>query len=338
MNFNPWNVASIDEFSCFNCPECTFHAKEKMSFQDHATRNHPLSAVLFSKEVITFLNELNQLKHLTNDQKCKELELKQKLPDPVSCVKNDVPNLEKRQQLQKVSEETKKDFSLPTEIVKIISLQKEEKLEKDIKAYLPSDNINENAKPEEVFEQINFSGVPVEVIEVDYNDFVQIDSLNSDVLISSMNCDEFQGFKANNPVLPSATELKVISASTNLKVSDKKINGRLKNCEICDRSFKSQRNLNNHIAAVHELKKPLECKICNKKFARKEKINQHVFTVHEKLKLFQCSVCDHKTSSKGNMKSHINSRHEGLDIEIIYLGDKNYKCFRCDFKTGLKET
>ena len=87
MNFNPWNVSSIDEFSYFNCPECTFHAKEKVSFQDHATRNHPLSAVLFSNEVISFLNELNQLKHLSNDQKCKELELKHRLPDDDSIKK-----------------------------------------------------------------------------------------------------------------------------------------------------------------------------------------------------------------------------------------------------------
>ena len=56
MNLNPWNVLSMDEFSHLNCPECDFHTKDKKIFQDHATRNHPLSAVLFSKEVITFSN------------------------------------------------------------------------------------------------------------------------------------------------------------------------------------------------------------------------------------------------------------------------------------------
>ena len=66
MNSNPWNVASIEEFSHFNCPECDFRTKENKKFQDHATKNHPLSVVLFSKgtKVITFnsRNELNQLK------------------------------------------------------------------------------------------------------------------------------------------------------------------------------------------------------------------------------------------------------------------------------------
>ena len=204
MNSNPWNVASIDDFSFFNCPECDFHAKEKKNFQDHATKNHPLSAVLFSKEVISFLKELNQLKQLGNDQiLCKELELKHRLPDKI--VSNKVLNVKKGQPVQKIFEKTKKDFYLPTETVKIISLEKKEKLKKE--------SCDENAKPEEVFQQINFSDVPVEVIEVDYNDFVQIDSSNSNELISYVNCNEFQGFQANNPVLPGDTEHKFTSAS-----------------------------------------------------------------------------------------------------------------------------
>ena len=77
MNFNPWNVSSIDEFSYFNCPECDFHTKDKNTFQDHATKNHPLSVVLFSKGtmVITFnsRNELNQLKNMSRDTKRKQI-------------------------------------------------------------------------------------------------------------------------------------------------------------------------------------------------------------------------------------------------------------------------
>ena len=87
MNSNPWNVGSIDEFSYLNCPECTFHSKEKTSFENHATRNHPLSAVLFgtATKVITFSskNELNQLKQLSSDQKCKDIVSKYKLPDNI---------------------------------------------------------------------------------------------------------------------------------------------------------------------------------------------------------------------------------------------------------------
>jgi hypothetical protein len=97
MNSNPWNVESIDEFSYFNCPECNFHSKEKTYFQDHATRNHPLSSVFFCKgtKVIKFSNhnELNQLKQLNVDEKCKELVMKHKIPEEIQVTKSTIDNL-----------------------------------------------------------------------------------------------------------------------------------------------------------------------------------------------------------------------------------------------------
>jgi hypothetical protein len=42
---NPWQVRSIQAFSCLKCPECTFITKEENSFQNHAVKSHPLSYV-----------------------------------------------------------------------------------------------------------------------------------------------------------------------------------------------------------------------------------------------------------------------------------------------------
>ena len=39
MDINPWQVASIQEFSFLKCPECTFDSKEEDTFQDHAIEN-----------------------------------------------------------------------------------------------------------------------------------------------------------------------------------------------------------------------------------------------------------------------------------------------------------
>ena len=56
---NPWQVDSIQAFTCLKCPECTFFTKEDLIFQDHAKKNHPLSLTLFieSKENVSQTTE-----------------------------------------------------------------------------------------------------------------------------------------------------------------------------------------------------------------------------------------------------------------------------------------
>ena len=49
MNYNPWQVHSIQDFYCLKCPECTFFSKEEHDFKDHAVENHPMSFSLFGK-------------------------------------------------------------------------------------------------------------------------------------------------------------------------------------------------------------------------------------------------------------------------------------------------
>ena len=99
MNSNPWNVGSIDEFSYLNCPECTFHSKEKTSFENHATRNHPLSSVLFGKatKVIMFssVNEITQLKKnvypsKTITDECQTFKRSKSIPNIEKKTKNQI--------------------------------------------------------------------------------------------------------------------------------------------------------------------------------------------------------------------------------------------------------
>ena len=51
MDNNPWKIDCIEAFLFFNCPECTFIAKERNFFQDHAKNNHPQSYVLFGGKI-----------------------------------------------------------------------------------------------------------------------------------------------------------------------------------------------------------------------------------------------------------------------------------------------
>ena len=246
MNLNPWNVSSIDEFSYLNCPECDFHTKEKKNFQDHATRNHPLSAVLFSKEVISFLNEINQLKVLSNDQKNKEKLLKTNLVtvheeiQPYGCdnckryfsKKSDLMNHIESEHVEK--ESVKEPSECDTELT--VSPFNDQ-----IKCLICVESFpSENRLKEHV------TSVHVEVKQFPCSKcgkcFSRIELLQDHISIVHEGKNVFQ-------------------------------------CSLCDYKTKlkgnmtsrAKINLNRHIAAVHELKKPFECNICNKKFARKKK-------------------------------------------------------------------
>ena len=240
MNSNPWNVGSINEFSYFNCPECTFHTKEDKNFQDHGTRNHPLSSVLFSKgtKVITFSgrNDLNQLKQMASDQKCNELLSKYNLPDKlqVSMSKIDKskrntnvePNNLKGQQLQKASEE---------------------KIEKHTKT--------------------TNKGIYETNLETS-------DSLKT--TLSSRNFAELQA--TGNEIDPLAADDD--SEDSKLVPKLKKIAKKLIQCYICKTKFSIEKELVNHFAEKHAEKKPYKCNICETVFKSKQGFTGHIEHVH----------------------------------------------------------
>ena len=58
MSENPWFVETIQSFLFLNCPECHFKTKEKNFFQDHATKKHPRSSVLFEEN--SYKSELEE--------------------------------------------------------------------------------------------------------------------------------------------------------------------------------------------------------------------------------------------------------------------------------------
>ena len=50
MDDNPWQVDTIEDFSYYKCPECSFEVRKQQVFQEHAIENHPLSYVFFGKK------------------------------------------------------------------------------------------------------------------------------------------------------------------------------------------------------------------------------------------------------------------------------------------------
>ena len=55
-----------------------------------------------------------------------------------------------------------------------------------------------------------------------------------------------------------------------------------------------------------------KCEICNTPFKKKESLKNHIASVHERKKPFKCSICDVSFTSKQNMSKHISSVHQGM--------------------------
>ena len=57
MDTNPWQVDSIEAFSCLKCPECFFYSRDENYFRNHAMANHPCSVVFFGSPSEKFHNQ-----------------------------------------------------------------------------------------------------------------------------------------------------------------------------------------------------------------------------------------------------------------------------------------
>lgn len=75
-------------------------------------------------------------------------------------------------------------------------------------------------------------------------------------------------------------------------------------CEICPKTFKSWRNLADHLRRVHSKEKKHECSYCNKKFVDNYMLKVHIRT-HTGLRPYQCKLCDKAFIRSDSLKEHM---------------------------------
>lgn len=76
-------------------------------------------------------------------------------------------------------------------------------------------------------------------------------------------------------------------------------------CSKCDKVFKRNYDLNQHISAVHEKNRPFACPLCGQAFAHMGTLSKHHRTVHLGERPFTCKGCHLKFSERGNLNKHI---------------------------------
>ena len=89
-------------------------------------------------------------------------------------------------------------------------------------------------------------------------------------------------------------------------------------------TFGHQSIMNQHIATVHEGKKPFKCEACDARFGRKDTMNQHIEAKHEGKKPFKCEACDAKFTTKQSMTNHIESKHKEKNP---FEGNQSLDCY-----------
>ncbi|CAH1981775.1 unnamed protein product [Acanthoscelides obtectus] len=110
-------------------------------------------------------------------------------------------------------------------------------------------------------------------------------------------------------------------------------------CKNCDKSFTSQRSLDNHILQKHPeftasvSHKIHECTHCQYKTRYRRLLDRHMMK-HTGAKL-TCSKCDASFTSKLSLDNHILQKHPEITTSV---SRKIHNCTRCEYKTTVKHS
>ena len=91
-------------------------------------------------------------------------------------------------------------------------------------------------------------------------------------------------------------------------------------CQICEKSFSTDKNKDKHIRMVHGVLKIFEFNVCNKYIGQKENLKSHIENNH-KIKYHNCKICGKSFATSRRLRDHGKNFHEGA---------KNVKCDSCE--------
>ena len=126
-------------------------------------------------------------------------------------------------------------------------------------------------------------------------------------------------------------------------------------CQHCEKSYPSSRNLHRHVLVEHKGHR-YTCKVCGLEFKEKYLMKAHVENVHEGVK-HRCEYCDQLFPSTIYLNQHMRIEHgvtdyykcqeceEGFNrkeelvkhVKIVHQGSEFYRCRKCDVSFIKKE-
>lgn len=76
-------------------------------------------------------------------------------------------------------------------------------------------------------------------------------------------------------------------------------------CPKCDKSYSTERALNQHHGKMHCKNRPEKCSVCKKKFRNKYAVKFHKMQVHEKVTRETCEKCHKKFFNGYSLQRHL---------------------------------
>lgn len=113
-------------------------------------------------------------------------------------------------------------------------------------------------------------------------------------------------------------------------------------CNECSRAFGSKQALNYHIKTYHEeIDLGLMCEICEKTFKMDHNLDQHMREVHSEIS-YECGLCISTFSRQSNLNHHYKIVHNTV-MNSLYVNDDPtifdyFECSSCDFISREKRT
>lgn len=96
-------------------------------------------------------------------------------------------------------------------------------------------------------------------------------------------------------------------------------------CEMCQKTFKLEKNLKSHLKSSHgsKLDLPFQCKKCAKRFIDKHKMKYHLMNVHIRSRPFVCRYenCSSDFNNQSNLRQHEVKVHGGVRGRVASIND-----------------
>ena len=325
VEYNPWNVLSLEEFHFYNCPECESKYAIKEQFIGHAIFRHPkacetLPGIIHEQKSVAVSN----VKSLVEPESCDNLVISkvQSVPDEeqescdderVESMSNgefdencDISDIELSSKASGCDDEKS---GMNADLESIICIEKVEPM---------SDTENDvNCDNSDIESTTKTSDH--EDVEEDLSEYEKLRLKN----IADRQA-QFNGLKIRDKVLDLSKNKK--SASKDEKKRKQKKHDMLVmdpltkkfKCKQCKRDFSSKPYLIEHVQSVHE-GVPFKCDQCSKTYTSSNGLHLHIGSVHARVKRFKCKQCEKVFCSQYDLNKHLQNVHEGF----------TFKCDQC---------